>query len=129
MAPAFGVVVRAALGRHGVTVRTGTEVHGHTRDGATLAVATDQDELPADIVVVAAGVALNTDLATTVGVPTEAGGSMAVDPTMATGVADVFAAGDCVHTHHRPLADPTYLPLGTTAHEQGRVGHRTERVR
>ena len=34
--------------------------------------------------------------------------------------ADVFAAGDCVVTHHRLLGE-TYLPLGTTAHKQGRV--------
>jgi NADPH-dependent 2,4-dienoyl-CoA reductase/sulfur reductase-like enzyme len=32
----------------------------------------------------------------------------------------VFAAGDCVITHHRLLGQ-TYLPLGTTAHKQGRV--------
>jgi NADPH-dependent 2,4-dienoyl-CoA reductase/sulfur reductase-like enzyme len=32
----------------------------------------------------------------------------------------VFAAGDCVITHHR-LLGVTYLPLGTTAHKQGRV--------
>jgi NADPH-dependent 2,4-dienoyl-CoA reductase/sulfur reductase-like enzyme len=40
---------------------------------------------------------------------------------MRTGLPDVFAAGDCVHTHHRLLAEPGYLPLGTTAHKQGRV--------
>jgi phosphate transport system substrate-binding protein len=33
---------------------------------------------------------------------------------------DVYAAGDCVITHHR-LLGVTYLPLGTTAHKQGRV--------
>ena len=32
----------------------------------------------------------------------------------------VWAAGDCVVTDHRQLG-PTYLPLGTTAHKQGRV--------
>jgi len=32
----------------------------------------------------------------------------------------VFAAGDCVITHHR-LLGVTWLPLGTTAHKQGRV--------
>ena len=34
---------------------------------------------------------------------------------------DVYAAGDCVETHHRLVEAPTYLPLGTTAHKQGRV--------
>jgi len=31
-----------------------------------------------------------------------------------------LAAGDCVHTHHR-LMGVTWLPLGTTAHKQGRI--------
>ncbi|MHB8496697.1 MAG: NAD(P)/FAD-dependent oxidoreductase, partial [Acidimicrobiales bacterium] len=39
---------------------------------------------------------------------------------MATNAPDVYAAGDCVVTHHVLLGD-TYLPLGTTAHKQGRV--------
>lgn len=39
---------------------------------------------------------------------------------MRTGLPDVFAAGDGVITHHRLLGE-TYLPLGTTAHKQGRV--------
>ena len=39
---------------------------------------------------------------------------------MRTNLPDVFAAGDCVVTHHR-LLGTTYLPLGTTAHKQGRI--------
>ena len=39
---------------------------------------------------------------------------------MRTNLPDVFAAGDCVATHHRLLGE-TYLPLGTTAHKQGRI--------
>lgn len=37
-----------------------------------------------------------------------------------TGLPDIYAAGGCVATHHRQLG-LTYLPLGTTAHKQGRV--------
>jgi NADPH-dependent 2,4-dienoyl-CoA reductase/sulfur reductase-like enzyme len=39
---------------------------------------------------------------------------------MRTNLPDVFAAGDCVVTWHRLLGE-TYLPLGTTAHKQGRA--------
>jgi NADPH-dependent 2,4-dienoyl-CoA reductase/sulfur reductase-like enzyme len=39
---------------------------------------------------------------------------------MRTNLVDVFAAGDCVLTHHR-LVGETYLPLGTTVHKQGRA--------
>jgi NADPH-dependent 2,4-dienoyl-CoA reductase/sulfur reductase-like enzyme len=40
---------------------------------------------------------------------------------METNVPDIYAAGDCVETWHRLLNAPTYLPLGTTAHKQGRI--------
>jgi NADPH-dependent 2,4-dienoyl-CoA reductase/sulfur reductase-like enzyme len=40
---------------------------------------------------------------------------------MKTNLPDVFAAGDCVETWHRMLDAPTYMPLGTTAHKQGRI--------
>lgn len=40
---------------------------------------------------------------------------------MTTALPGVLAAGDCVQTHHRLLSEPTYLPLGTTAHKQGQV--------
>ena len=44
---------------------------------------------------------------------------------MRTNLPDVLAAGDCVETWHRLLGEPTYLPLGTTAHKQGRVAGET----
>ena len=49
-------------------------------------------------------------------------GAIAVDRQMRTSIDGVWAAGDCVHTHHRLLdGEAGYLPLGTTAHKQGRV--------
>ncbi|MFZ2047469.1 MAG: FAD-dependent oxidoreductase, partial [Trebonia sp.] len=47
-------------------------------------------------------------------------GAIQVDKAMRTGLPDVYAAGDCAITHHRLIGE-TYLPLGTTAHKQGRV--------
>jgi len=44
---------------------------------------------------------------------------------MRTNLPDVLAAGDCVQTWHRLLEAPTYLPLGTTAHKQGRIAGET----
>jgi NADPH-dependent 2,4-dienoyl-CoA reductase/sulfur reductase-like enzyme len=40
---------------------------------------------------------------------------------METNLPDVYAAGDCVETWHRLLNRNTYMPLGTTAHKQGRI--------
>lgn len=48
-------------------------------------------------------------------------GTEMVDRGMRTGVPDVFAAGDCAVTWHRLLERDVWLPLGSTAHKQGRV--------
>ncbi|MDA8114475.1 MAG: CoA-disulfide reductase, partial [Acidithiobacillus sp.] len=48
-------------------------------------------------------------------------GAIRVTQRMETGIPGIWAAGDCVETWHRILQRPAYLPLGTTAHKQGRV--------
>ena len=72
------------------------------------------------MVLVVVGVRPETTLAAEAGATLGVKGAIAVDPGMRTSLPDVFAAGDCVITHHRLLGE-TYLPLGTTAHKQGRV--------
>ena len=74
----------------------------------------------ADMVLVVVGVRPETTLAADAGATLGVKGAIAVDRGMRTSLPDVFAAGDCVITHHRLLGE-TYLPLGTTAHKQGRV--------
>jgi len=74
----------------------------------------------ADLVLVVVGVRPETSLAAEAGAELGVKGAIAVDPWMRTNLPDIYAAGDCVITHHR-LLGVTYLPLGTTAHKQGRV--------
>jgi len=110
------------LTRHGVTVATGVTVHAIEPAGTHLRVVSDDDvNRTADIVVVAAGVRPNTELARTAGAALGDHGAIAVDRRMRSDVPDIYAAGDCVETWHALLEQPTYLPLGTTAHKQGRV--------
>lgn len=66
------------------------------------------------------GVRPDVELAADAGADLGVKGAIAVDGAMRTTLADVFAAGDCVHTHHR-LLGLTWLLVGTTAHKQGRV--------
>jgi NADPH-dependent 2,4-dienoyl-CoA reductase/sulfur reductase-like enzyme len=114
--------LRSELELHGVTVATGVTVTAIEQAGAALRVCTnDGAARPADVVVVATGVRPNTALGEAAGVTIGETGAIAVDERMRTGVPDVFAAGDCVETRHALLDRPTYLPLGTTAHKQGRV--------
>jgi NADPH-dependent 2,4-dienoyl-CoA reductase/sulfur reductase-like enzyme len=113
--------VTAELKAHGVEVRCGTAVTEVRRDGDTLSVVADDAKWSADAVLVVSGVTPNSELAATAGVLVNDRGVIVVDRQMRTNLPDVWAAGDCVHTHHALLAEPTYVPLGTTAHKQGRV--------
>jgi NADPH-dependent 2,4-dienoyl-CoA reductase/sulfur reductase-like enzyme len=127
--PQLGALVRALLEARGVTVRAGTAVReitlaapgapGRLRVGAVGADGTPAS-VHADLVLVVTGVRPETSLAASAGVTLGARGAIQVDRAMRTGVPGVYAAGDCVITHHRLLGE-TYLPLGTTAHKQGRV--------
>jgi NADPH-dependent 2,4-dienoyl-CoA reductase/sulfur reductase-like enzyme len=125
--PEMGVHVRAQLTARGVEVLCGTTVSSISRNpgrGARLVVdAADADgpvRRDVDLVLVVAGVRPDVELAASAGAETGIAGALVVDRHMRTNLPHVFAAGDCVTTHHR-LLGTTYLPLGTTAHKQGRV--------
>lgn len=121
----LGALVHDELVKHGVDVHTnatvtritqpdaGLHVDGTTTDGETLT-------WDVDLVLVVVGVRPDTDILVQAGAKTGPRGAVLVDEAMATGLPHVWAAGDCVVTHHR-LLGTTYLPLGTTAHKQGRV--------
>ncbi|MGA5452701.1 FAD-dependent oxidoreductase [Streptomyces umbrinus] len=122
----LGVLVRAELLANGVDVLTGTTVKGIFREtGDRLRVeATGADGSPltreTDLVLVVVGVRPDTALAAEAGAELGFRGAIAVDEQMRTSLPGVYAAGDCAVTHHRMLGT-TWLPLGTTAHKQGRV--------
>jgi NADPH-dependent 2,4-dienoyl-CoA reductase/sulfur reductase-like enzyme len=127
--PPLGAHVHNELADHGVEVLTGTTVRqiscatsdqaGRLHVQATAADGTAVTR-QADMVLVVVGVRPETTLAAEAGATLGVRGAIAVDTGMRTNLPDVFAAGDCVITHHRLLGQ-TYLPLGTTAHKQGRV--------
>jgi NADPH-dependent 2,4-dienoyl-CoA reductase/sulfur reductase-like enzyme len=125
----LGALVRHQLEEHGVTVRSGTAVREVSRaepdaPGRLRVEAAAQDGnasvLFTDLVLVVTGVRPETSLIVSAGAFLGPRGAVAVTRSMETGVPDIYAAGDCVVTYHRLLGD-TYLPLGTTAHKQGRV--------
>jgi NADPH-dependent 2,4-dienoyl-CoA reductase/sulfur reductase-like enzyme len=127
--PSLGALVNTELSAHGVEVRTSTTVKriGRAPEGSAGrfqidAVESSGAELTtfADLVLVVVGVRPDTALAADAGATLGIGGAISVDTGMRTNLEGVFAAGDCVVTHHR-LMGLTYLPLGTTAHKQGRV--------
>jgi NADPH-dependent 2,4-dienoyl-CoA reductase/sulfur reductase-like enzyme len=117
-----GALLRSELTRHGLDVRTNTTVQAIGSDGDVLRVTGEPNlELVADVVLVSVGVQPETTLAADAGTELGARGAIAVDTTMATSLPDIWAAGDCAETHHALTGTTTYLPLGTTAHKQGRI--------
>ncbi|WP_409329502.1 FAD-dependent oxidoreductase [Trujillonella humicola] len=131
--PELGALVRAELTGHGVQLDAGVVAHriGPAPEGAAGRLRVEGHPVDAegngsarswdvDLVLITVSVQPDTELLLGAGAATGARGAVTVDEGMATGLPDVWAAGDCVVTHHR-LAGVTYLPLGTTAHKQGRV--------
>jgi NADPH-dependent 2,4-dienoyl-CoA reductase/sulfur reductase-like enzyme len=124
--PSLGELIRSELEGHDVEVVTGVDVAEVARHGATLEVrGSGGFSHRADLVLVGGGVEPNSDLAGAAGISTGVRGAIRVDRRMRTNGPDVLAAGDCVETWHRVLQKPTYLPLGTTAHKQGRIAGET----
>ncbi|MBV9450173.1 MAG: FAD-dependent oxidoreductase [Streptosporangiaceae bacterium] len=127
--PELGTLVHAELAGRGVEVLTGTTVHAIEKAAPgeperlrveAVTAAGEPVTRAADLVLVVTGVRPEVELAVSAGARVGARGAIAVDRQMRTGLPDIYAAGDCVITHHRLIGE-TYLPLGTTAHKQGRV--------
>lgn len=126
--PELGALVHHELEQHGVEVLCNRAVQSirlaDVGSVARLRVDASGVDGPltrfADVVLVVVGVQPDTTLARTAGATLGYKGAIAVDRKMKTDIPDVFAAGDCATTYHRLIGD-TYLPLGTTAHKQGRI--------
>ena len=121
--PEMGALVSDAVRRAGVDLYLDERLEGFEvgDDGRMRAVVTSRRTLPADIVVLGLGVRPNSDLVARAGVPLGIRGAIRVNERMETGIEGVWAAGDCVESHHMVSRQPTYVALGTVANKQGRV--------
>ncbi len=118
----LGQLVSDELRRHHIQVITSVRVEGIAKVGTQLSVIGSQGfQIAADLVLVAVGVQPQTEVAKSAGITLGLRDAIRITRAMETNVPDIFAAGDCVETWHRLLNQPTYLPLGTTAHKQGRI--------
>lgn len=120
--PDLGKVVAAELRRRGVDVVTGQAISSIAQDKDRLVLnGPGNFRCAADMVLVAAGARPETTLAQSLGATLGFRGAIRVDRRMQSGVPDIYAAGDCAETFHRITRSNVYLPLGTTAHKQGRI--------
>ena len=118
MSGAVAEAMRAA----GVDLRLGVSVEGfEAQDGQVSAVRTDQGAIPADLVLVGLGVRPNVELARQAGIRVGEAGGIVVDDRLRTSLPNVWAAGDCVESHHRISGRSAVIALGTHANRQGRA--------
>jgi NADPH-dependent 2,4-dienoyl-CoA reductase/sulfur reductase-like enzyme len=111
----LGKLLGQELGRHDVQVVNDVTIKAIHQENGDLTVAGEPDFTAA----------ADLDLAVAAGMEIGVRGTLRVDRHMRTNLPDVLAAGDCVETWHRLLEAPACLPLGTTAHKQGRIAGET----
>ncbi|WP_106449028.1 FAD-dependent oxidoreductase [Trichococcus alkaliphilus] len=114
--------VEEVLMANGVHLHLGDTVKTIEGDGAIKKVVTTKGAtIETDIVILAAGVSPNTQLAKEIGVTIGATGAIAVNSKMQTNLPDVYAVGDVAESFSVITGKPIYRPLGSTANKMGRI--------
>ncbi|WP_280477066.1 FAD-dependent oxidoreductase [Nocardia farcinica] len=122
--PDMGALVRKAMDGMGIEVVGGAEVTGVRTDahGRVRAVATADEEYPADVVVLGLGVRPETTLARAAGLPLGEHDGLLTDLSMRVrGHTDIWAGGDCVEVLDLVSGRERHVALGTHANKHGQV--------
>ncbi|MEL7603092.1 MAG: FAD-dependent oxidoreductase [Bacillota bacterium] len=101
-----------------VTVLTGASTQEIRENGIHLS---DGTVINSDLVIIAAGVRPNTELAKQAGIEIGELGGIKVNRYMETSIPDIYACGDCIEQYHIVTGKPVYRPLGSTANKTGRI--------
>ncbi|WP_372443842.1 FAD-dependent oxidoreductase [Streptomyces adelaidensis] len=122
--PDMGRLVHKAMAGMGITMVDDAEVTGFRTgdDGRVRAVATEDAEYPADVVVLGIGVRPETTLAEAAGLPLGERGGLLTDLAMRVrGQDDIWAGGDCVEVLDLVSGRERHIPLGTHANKHGQI--------
>lgn len=116
-------ILKLRLEEQGIEFRLGHKVMKINADenGRVSGVVTDQEELDAEMVIVAVGVRPNVELAVKAGLSIGQTGAIEVNEYLQTSDPDIYAVGDCVENLHLVSGKKVYIPLASTANRQGRV--------
>nr|WP_240191808.1 FAD-dependent oxidoreductase [Desulfoprunum benzoelyticum] len=120
--PDMGGRLNRALLHHGIDLRVNETVQGFEhKAGLAVAVATDKQTIPADLIILGLGVVPNSQLAKDAGIPLGPKESIKVNAMQQTETANIWAAGDCAQSFHLVSRRPVHIALGTIANKQGRI--------
>ncbi len=112
------------LRRNGIKIITGMQIKHIDRADTTLLLHSDggkPETVAADIIILAAGVQPNTELAEEAGIKTGASGGIKVNEYLRTSAADVYAVGDCAESINLVTGKNEYWPLGSISTKMGRI--------
>ena len=121
--PEMARSIERELLRAGVEVRLGTSVTA-LRDaggGTVTASLSDGSQVPADLVLLAAGVRPETSLAAAAGLALGARGALLVDEHLRTSVPSIYGVGDAIEVTDAVTGGPALVPLAGPASRQGRA--------
>ncbi|MFE6159133.1 FAD-dependent oxidoreductase [Streptomyces sp. NPDC056486] len=122
--PDMGRLVHDAMSGMGIEMVNDAEVTKILTgdDGRVRAVATEDAEYPADVVVLGIGVRPETELAKAAGLPVGEHGGLLTDMAMRVrGHDDIWAGGDCVEVLDLVSGRERHIALGTHANKHGQV--------
>lgn len=114
-------IVHEMLEQKGLKIIIGKGVDEILGTEKVKAVSVAGEQIPADMVVVAAGVRANTELATKAGIATGDTRAIKTNGRMETNIKDIYAAGDCAESINIVTKKPACPQLGTVAVRHGKV--------
>lgn len=110
------------LEKHGVQVLLEARVLEIIEgEAGKLLVNTSRKNLEVDMVILAAGVKPNTDLARDAGLSMGRSGGISVDRRLRTSDPDIYAGGDCIELRNLVSGENMLMALGSLANRQGRI--------
>lgn len=115
--PEMAEQVQHELRRNGIDLHLSTKAEGFTPDS----VLTSEGILPADLIVLAIGVAPDSRVASLAGLETTARGAIVVDSHQLTSDPDIYAVGDSTQVIDTVTGAATVVPLAGPANRQGRI--------
>ncbi|SHN59068.1 FAD-dependent oxidoreductase [Desulfovibrio litoralis] len=122
VSPTFAKILKNDLTAGGINTFVNEKVlKFEGKDGKIEKVITDKRELPADLVILSAGITPNTEIAKEAGINVNERGQIVVNEYLQSSDPDIYAGGDCVTIRNLVTGKPGFYPLGSLANREGRV--------
>jgi NADPH-dependent 2,4-dienoyl-CoA reductase/sulfur reductase-like enzyme len=115
----LAAVVKKELNANQVGLHLGSFITRIEKPDRLLHVVCDDQTLAADMVLVAAGIDPNSELASCAGIETGVDKAIAVNRKLQTSEEAVYAAGDCADAYHVVTGKKTWIPLALRANRAG----------